>query len=236
MSSFFIGVDLGQKNDPTAVAVLQRFVSLRAHQSPVLHSLTGPLYGGLSLHVRHVERLPLGAPYPRVVERIREIVSHDHLAGDCSLAVDATGLGAPVVDMLRAARLNCDISPVNITGGDKQSRSGKTWNVPKRDLLASLQLPLEHGQLKLAPGLKLMANLIREFTDFRSTTNSSGHVRLGADGSGEHDDIVIAIALACWRAQRREVSGDAPDRPFNSNNTYNSVEDYDAVLRFHTRR
>ena len=134
MSSFFIGLDLGQKNDPTAVAVLQRFVSFRAHQSPVLHSL----------HVRHVERLPLGAPYPRVVERIREIVSHDHLAGDCSLAVDATGLGAPVVDMLRAARLNCDISPVNITGGDQQSRSGKTWNVPKRDLLACLQLPLEH--------------------------------------------------------------------------------------------
>jgi hypothetical protein len=142
--------------------------------------------------------------------------------GDCSLAVDATGLGAPVVDMLRAARLSCDVSPVNITGGDQQSRSGKTWN--------------EQGQLKLAPGLKLMANLIREFTDFRSTTNSSGHVRLGADGSGEHDDIVIAIALACWRAQRREVFGDAPDRPFNSNNTYNSVEDYDGVLRFHTRR
>ena len=196
MSTWFIGVDLGQKNDPTAVAVLQRFVSLRAHQSPLLQSL----------NVLHVERLPLGAPYPRVV------------------------------DMLRAARLNCDISPVNITGGDQQSRSGKTWNVPKRDLLASLQLPLEHGQLKLAPNLKLMSSLIREFTDFRSTTNSSGHVRLGADGSGEHDDLVIAIALACWRAQRREVSGDAPDRPFNSSNMYNSVEDYDPVLRFHTRR
>ena len=226
MSNFFIGVDLGQKNDPTAVAVLQRLVSFRPHQSPLLHSL----------NVLHVERLPLGAPYPRVVERIREIATQSPLAGDCALAVDATGLGAPVVDMLRAARLNCGISAVNITGGDTQSHNGKTWNVPKRDLLASLQVPLENGQLKLAPGLKLMASLIREFTDFRSTTNSSGHVRLGADGSGEHDDIVIAIALACWRAQRREVSSDAPDRPFNSRNMYNSVEDYNAVLRFHTRR
>jgi len=81
-----------------------------------------------------------------------------------------------------------------------------------------------------------MTCLIREFTDFRSPTNSSGHVRPGADGSGEHDDIVIAIALACSRAQRREVSGDAPVRPFNYLNMYNSVEDYDPVLRFHTRR
>ena len=39
-----------------------------------------------------------------------------------AMAVDATGLGAPVVDMLRAARLSCDISAVNITGGDQQSR------------------------------------------------------------------------------------------------------------------
>jgi hypothetical protein len=131
--------------------------------------------------------------------------------------------------MLRAARLNCDISPVNITGGDQQSRSGKTWNVPKRDLLASLQLPLEHPD----------PDMVRPYPHDAQTqrsTSGQGHVRLGADGSGEHDDIVIAIALACWRAQRREVSGDAPDRPFNSHNMYNSVEDYDEVLRFHTRR
>jgi hypothetical protein len=31
-----------------------------------------------------------------------------------------------------------------------------------------------------------------------------GKVRMGADGYGEHDDLVIALALACWRARRRE--------------------------------
>ena len=29
-------------------------------------------------------------------------------------------------------------------------------------------------------------------------------VRPGADGCGEHDDLVIALALACWRAGRAE--------------------------------
>ena len=37
----------------------------------------------------------------------------------------------------------------------------------------------------------------------RITNTSGGKVRLGADGGGEHDDLVIALSLACWRAQRR---------------------------------
>ena len=41
--------------------------------------------------------------------------------GQCELVVDATGVGAPVVDMLRAAGLGCDISSVTITGGEKET-------------------------------------------------------------------------------------------------------------------
>ena len=26
---------------------------------------------------------------------------------------------------------------------------------------------------------------------------------VGADGNGEHDDLVIALALGCWKAKRR---------------------------------
>jgi hypothetical protein len=31
-------------------------------------------------------------------------------------------------------------------------------------------------------------------------------VRMGADGAGEHDDLVMAVALACWKAKRKENS------------------------------
>jgi hypothetical protein len=27
---------------------------------------------------------------------------------------------------------------------------------------------------------------------------------MGADGAGEHDDLVMAVALACWKAKRKE--------------------------------
>ena len=45
-----------------------------------------------------------------------------------------------VVDMLRAARLGCDIAAVTITGGERQTQKGSVWSVPKRDLIAGVQL------------------------------------------------------------------------------------------------
>jgi hypothetical protein len=51
-------------------------------------------------------------------------------------------------------------------------------------------LPLEAG------------SLVRELLDIRITMAGNGRVRLSADGFGEHDDLVIAVALSCWRAKK----------------------------------
>jgi hypothetical protein len=40
----------------------------------------------------------------------------------------------------------------------------------------------------------------------------SGRVRMGAEGSGSHDDLVIALALACWRAKGRQHVGEGTQR------------------------
>ena len=189
---FYFGLDLGQRHDPSAIAIVERMETYRAYDIPKLHSL----------RLRYLERVPLGMPYPLVVERVRNLLTIPELRNNCALAVDATGVGAPVVDMLRAARLGCDIAPVSITSGDRQTRSGSTWNVPKQDLLAAVQVLLDKNELKIAARLKERGALIRELTDFRAIRQNSGRIRLGADGAGEHDDLVIALALACWRAQR----------------------------------
>jgi hypothetical protein len=188
---FYVGLDLGQRHDPTAIAVAEKTTN--------------------HIRVRHLERIPLGTPYPGVVERVREIVWNRQLVRNCALALDGTGVGAPVVDMLRAARLGCDIAAVTITGGERQHQKGSVWSVPKRDLIAGVQLLLERGELKLAKGLRELGPLMRELTDVRATAGVGGRVRLGADGCGEHDDLVIALALACWRAKRGTI-GFGPGR------------------------
>ncbi len=186
---YFIGLDLGQRQDYSAVAVVERDERAR------------------SMHVRHLERLALGTPYTKVVERVGEVAWNPRLARDCRLVVDATGVGAPVVEMLRSARLPCSLTAVTITGGEHAHGRGEDWHVPKRDLLASVQVLLEDGRLKIQKTLSEAAALVRELTDIRIHQRVGGRVSMGAEGHGEHDDLALAVALACWRARRPEVLG-----------------------------
>src|SRR5271168_4979145 len=130
---FCAGLDLGQRRDYTAIAVVERRDMRQGYMPPVFHSVA----------VRHVERMPLGTPYPAVVARVRAIVRSDSMPGGCNLTVDATGVGAPVVEMLKAARLGCEIRPVTITGGERAHVHSYGWNVPKQDLISGVRVLLE---------------------------------------------------------------------------------------------
>jgi phage FluMu gp28-like protein len=183
---FYFGIDLGKRRDPTAMVIVE-----------------GKTVEGLQL--RYADRVALGTPYPEVAERIRYMVSHQNLRGRCAIAIDSTGVGEPVVDMLRSGQLGCEVSAVCITGGERETRSGNVWNVPKRDLMAGVQVLLEKGELKIARVLKETGALVRELIDVRLTAGSGGRLRMGAERSGQHDDLVMALALACWRAKRTEI-------------------------------
>jgi hypothetical protein len=192
---FYIGLDLGQRRDHSAIAVVEKIERRQPYGPSVFDRLL----------VRHLERVPLGTPYTAVIARIREIVQHAELQGRCALVVDGTGVGAPVVDGLQAARLGCELCAVTITGGDHEHGNGSAWSVPKRDLIAGVQILLERGELRIAKALPEAGSLVRELLDMRITMAGNGRVRLGADGFGEHDDLVIAVALSCWRAGRAQI-------------------------------
>jgi len=185
---FYVGLDLGQRRDYTAVVAVERI----------------PVKVGHILHVRHAERVALGTAYPKVVERMRTIVQHQELRGKCALVVDATGVGAPVVDMLRAGQLGCEIVAVTITGGEREHQGAGRWSVPKRDLVGGVQVLLEKGELKIAAMLREAETLRAELLAVRQQAGVGGRVRMGAE-EGEHDDLVMALALACWRARRKVV-------------------------------
>jgi hypothetical protein len=200
---FFVGLDLGQKRDHTAVVVVERVEHRRAFM--------GTSFG--QLMVRYAERMPLGMPYPQVVKRVREIVQWDELYGRCALAVDATGVGAPVIDMLNAARLPCPVMAVTITGGERAVNGRAGYSVPKRDLMAELLVLLENKKLSIGK-LQEGPRLVRELCDVRIRVQASGRSRLGAEGSGQHDDLAIALALACWSAKGRECVREGTRRLF----------------------
>ena len=52
----------------------------------------------------------------------------------------------------------------------------------------------------------MLQALTRELMDVKVVRGLAGRVRVGADGPREHDDLVIALALACWGAHGRRLN------------------------------
>jgi hypothetical protein len=177
---FVVGLDLGQVQDYSAVAVVQR---LAGRESAV--------------HVPHLERFPLGTRYPDIVSRMAQLLATPPLRGQASLVVDATGVGTAVIDLLSQANL----SPIamTITGGDKIHREAKNrYSIPKRELVGCLQVLLQTGRLKIASALPEANLLVKELLAFQVKITSHAHDTYGAWREGTHDDLVLALALAVW--------------------------------------
>ena len=125
------------------------------------------------------------------------------LNGNCTLVLDATGCGRPVADMFQA------LHPVGvlIVGGldtearDWQSGSGY-WHVSKIILVSRLQALLHSDQLRIAKHLPEAKLLALELANFRANISEAGYATFGAR-VGKHDDLLLALALACWWLARR---------------------------------
>jgi len=196
-TKIFIGLDLGQVHDPTAIAILERTEMAWDRNRVTYNWNTSTRYA-----FRYLERLPLGTPYPDVVEHVRDLVRRPELQG-ATLIVDATGVGKPVLDMFKRAKLPCRIVPVTITGGDRQSPEGEHWRVPKRDLITGLMVLFQAEAIDICGQLRDADALVRELGGMRVKITLDGNDKYGAWREGEHDDLVLAAALACWRATWR---------------------------------
>jgi hypothetical protein len=120
------------------------------------------------------------------------------------LIVDKTGVGAAVTDLLKERHLN--YIGVTITGlGQKVNRNGmREYSVPKMDLVAALEVPFHKGTLKVAKGLELWPALREELLNFRRKQNArTAHISYEHWRESDHEDLVLATALACWWAQRK---------------------------------
>jgi hypothetical protein len=91
---------------------------------------------------------------------------------------------------------------VTITGGDTERYAGEYYRVPKRDLIIGLQVLMEQGGLQIAEGMKEGATLVKEMAEMRVKVSASAHEQFGAWRRGEHDDLVLAVALACWGVRK----------------------------------
>jgi len=194
-----IGIDVGQKVDPTAIAVME--VERRGPNQEVN-------YVG-----RHLERLPLGTSYPEVAARLRAIVAgvrervpaaytpgvgYGPAPLDLRVAVDATGVGQPVVDLLAAAGVK--VTPVYFTHGDRRTEERGQVTIGKAFLVSRLKTLFQTQCVHLPTTAEAEA-MQRELLDYEIRVTEDANDTYGAFKVGAHDDLVTAIGLA--------VQGDA---------------------------
>ncbi len=193
---FIIGVDLGQARDFSAIAILER-----------IEELTGKAAKGRWLkqvryEMPHLERPPLGTSYPAIIARLKDLIARLPAYERLKIVVDRSGVGRPVVDLMRAAKL--EIIPITITGGG--SVNGAMWsgyNVPKKELVSNLVIIFQAGRLKIARALPEAAVLIEELQNFKMKITIAGNESYEAWSKSDHDDLVIAATLAAWYGEKR---------------------------------
>jgi hypothetical protein len=182
---YFAGLDLGQSQDFTALAIIEKHE--QKDDEP-------------QFFVRHLQRWQLRTSYPTIVADTVRIMHSKELQGPTypMLAVDATGVGAPVVDLFKRESMKATLKPVVITGGVDETRENGTYRVPKRNLVSMVQVPLQQNRLKIAPELPEAQTLVRELQNFQVKISDTAHDSYGAWREGAHDDLVLAVALAMW--------------------------------------
>lgn len=185
---YLIGLDLGQAADYTALAIARRVGEGEA----------------ATYELPWLERYPLGTGYPAIVRavtaRVAALAAREP-ATLRALVVDHTGVGRAVWDLLVRARPPASLVAVTITGGDRAAREGDLWRVPKRDLVGAAQVLLQGRRLRIAAALPEAGALTAELLNFRVTITASAHDTYGAWREGDHDDLVLAVALACWAGE-----------------------------------
>lgn len=188
---WIIPVDLAEAGDWTAVAAVDV-----TEAQPRVH------------RVRHLDRWH--AKYTETVGRVVTLANTPPLT-DALLAVDATGVGRPVVETIRAALPGRVVYGVTITGGARVTPGAgpRDIRVPKNDLVGVAQVLLQTGRLLIARELAHADTLVKELAGFVPRITPALHVTYEAGREGLNDDLVLALAMAAWLGEH--LPGPAPD-------------------------
>ena len=134
------------------------------------------------LVLRLLRAFPIGTPYSAVIASVLEAARE---LGICLLAVDRFGPGEAVFERLKEGL------------GEGAVLGFKFTAQSKAELLSGLKMLMEQGLLRLPCYRPLLGQLM----SITCELGPSGRLLLRHPPRG-HDDMVMALALACWAALR----------------------------------
>jgi hypothetical protein len=161
----------------------------------------------------HLERVR-GKSYVKIANAIGQLLEQPELDGSI-LAVDATGVGRPEVDLLReqipvgldpgwasyvpGARIASKLVPITFTSGNRATDDGQGgYHVPKKDLVGAAKALVNSRRIKMDRTHTFVPELIRELQNFRVKITQAANETFSAWREKDKDDLVFALAMASW--------------------------------------
>lgn len=202
---YYIGVDIGQAYDYSAIAGLkvhQRFREKSSLPGTIQYEHEPQMIVS-NYQLKILEQIPIGTKYQEIVRMLQKITEHIEIARAHYLIVDMTGVGRPVVEMMRDAGL----APigVQITSGYAIGENDYGYNVPKKDIVATLLTIYQNGRIEEPEDNEFVPIFEEQLKSFHYKINPRGHETFQAERESIHDDLVLAVALAAWYAERSEA-------------------------------
>ena len=106
------------------------------------------------------------------------------------------GFGHTVVEFIRKDQIRSSIIPICLTGGHKAKFLNDGYqSLPRTDMVNTLKMLFEIGHIELEQDAPGFPDMERELVQFQPSGDQQ-----------EHDDLVMAIAMAAWQAVK-----DCPD-------------------------
>jgi hypothetical protein len=222
-AGFRIGVDVASSNDYPALAVVAPVEILRlmangvperdrnptAHQTGRQGCTEGYCVDRTYWRypVLTIRRLPRGRALRAtggVVVRVAGNLRAAHPDAPITVFVDRGGMGLGVFEDLpemlhRADVADVTVYGVQITGGEMRPtrQPGRRYNTSKVALAGNLLRLVEAHLIELPRDLREGEAMVRELRAFKpKQTATTGALTFEAEKTGDHDDLIVALALA----------------------------------------
>lgn len=217
---FIVGLDVGQISDPTALAVLERRIGITQGVWDVSFDVRYlervPLRTPYPAMVRGVrERLEkLGEPCllvidatgvgRGVVDLFREgwtVYEETELPPGALRDRQGWPQNMPPSFERRTLPGKPPVIALTLTGGTvahADPHAWDDWTVPKREVIGAVAVLLQQQRLRVARALPHAETLVKEAQNFQWKVSPTGLDQYGAWREGQHDDVLLAVAIAAW--------------------------------------
>lgn len=190
-----VGIDIGQQRDPSAIAVAE-YLKRDREDMPDVSEWYFP--------IRYLQRVPLNTSYPDVAARVVEIIdglqARDTPPKRIHVAIDVTGVGRGVSDILTAPLRKRRVRLSNVTIVAGLTLTGEIGrgdvSIGKEQMVSRLQSLFQTGRIQIPANHAEAEAMAKELLDFELRMTPKGNQQSGAFKTGAHDDLVIALALA----------------------------------------